>query len=895
MNDILHNEDNFHDRIIDSKLEPNRPNIELLNRQRLLEVLDEALNRSVIFIVAPAGFGKSSLTYQWGLHLTKNDVISSWVSLDENDIDVRQFLSYIALSLAKSGLEIGNLDVGARNGFAESQVGGVLLSILDCIAQSSKHVVLFLDDYHLPKSTAIDNTIRDILKLAPSNLTLVISSRETPAFNIPQLIASGDASVLDAEIMRLTEAETCATLGDMITAKDAKAIYEQTEGWPVAVQLARVNKQANPSVAIEKVSSSDLVASYLTNQVLLSMDQDLREFLLSVAILDQFNTSLANEIRGKEDSAHLINRLDTLRAFLVTTDFESGWYRLHHLFAEYLQDALRLETPEFPDVVLNRASDWHFEHGNLIDAVSYAAKAKAYAKCEDLILNAGGWKIILRDGIGVIRNIFRIIPEHIISSNGRLLIARAYLHCKDGEYKQARGILDSSKALRRDDDSDAYDKDHILVEALVGLYEDKGGWAKGNSQGTRLEADNIFTPLELGTLYCQHTLVDISLSNFAAAQDSIKSSLQFFRESGSALGLNYTYLHAAVEAMYRAEFDLARAYINRALELADSNFGSDSGLKHLAVVLDFSLKVWSGQAKSTDLDAFSSALSQTEENDGWTEVYIIGLHSIFALAEQIGDHPFSNDLVDRFLALARRRDLERLEAFASVLQLRAAYNQGRQSDIKKYSTQIKQWMSVSTLENSPRVWQSFYQAAITLASHMLISDALGAEFIRLSVEHSETSSAKFYNIQLNVAKALVLDLRGKSEESSAVFLEALKTACDQKTMGPFLYANGSRKLLRTSRDKLRYQNDDLILLNFVTDIIVKSEELRPIKSNTLLSVREREILEHLSQGQSNKEIARRFELTENTVKFHLKSIYKKLSVNSRAQAVIVAGQMNLLD
>ena len=68
-----------------------------------------------------------------------------------------------------------------------------------------------------------------------------------------------------------------------------------------------------------------------------------------------------------------------------------------------------------------------------------------------------------------------------------------------------------------------------------------------------------------------------------------------------------------------------------------------------------------------------------------------------------------------------------------------------------------------------------------------------------------------------------------------------------------------------------------------------------MKSSALLSVREREILEQLSQGQSNKEIARRFELTENTVKFHLKSIYKKLSVNSRAQAVIVAGKMNLLD
>ena len=154
---------------------------------------------------------------------------------------------------------------------------------------------------------------------------------------------------------------------------------------------------------------------------------------------------------------------------------------------------------------------------------------------------------------------------------------------------------------------------------------------------------------------------------------------------------------------------------------------------------------------------------------------------------------------------------------------------------------------------------------------------------------------RFYQIQLNVAKALVLDIRGRHEDSLAVFLETLKAACDQKIMGPFLYANGCRKLLRASRDRLRYQNDDLILLNFVTDIISKSEELRPIKSSALLSVREREILEHLSQGQSNKEIARRFELTENTVKFHLKSIYKKLSVNSRAQAVIVAGKMNLLD
>ena len=107
------------------------------------------------------------------------------------------------------------------------------------------------------------------------------------------------------------------------------------------------------------------------------MDQDLREFLLSVSILDQFNTSLANKVRGKEDSAQIINRLDTLRAFLVTTDYESGWYRLHHLFAEYLQETLHLETPELPVIILNRASDWHFEHGNLIDAVSYAAKAKA--------------------------------------------------------------------------------------------------------------------------------------------------------------------------------------------------------------------------------------------------------------------------------------------------------------------------------------------------------------------------------------------------------------------------------------------------------------------------------------------------------------------------------------
>ena len=114
-------------------------------------------------------------------------------------------------------------------------------------------------------------------------------------------------------------------------------------------------------------------------------------------------------------------------------------------------------------------------------------------------------------------------------------------------------------------------------------------------------------------------------------------------------------------------------------------------------------------------------------------------------------------------------------------------------------------------------------------------------------------------------------------------------------MGPFVGLEPLKPMLGRVKGDVSLKQESVLLANFVSQVSKRRRDVRPQSGNDLLSVREHEILEQLAQGHSNKEIARRFELTQNTVKFHLKNIYSKLEVNRRTQAIAQARQKNLID
>ncbi len=881
--------------IATSKFAPSRPNINLVDRARLIERLESGLAAKAIFLIAPAGFGKSTLLYQWYAAMKDGDGIIGWLSLDESDATPEQFLAYVALALASAGADLDQFEAAARNAFPESRPKVVLSSLMRKIGGLAKPCILVLDDMHLAASEETNELLEQMILEAPENFTLVLNSRVAPAIDMASFVASGSAVEIGAEQLRLTFEESRGALGSEIAEQSAQEIFELTEGWPVAVQLARVQKQAKPEMSLQPEVSSGLIASYLTRQVLDSLPSDVREFLLEMSVLEQFNAPLADAVRGRRNSLTLLRELEAIKALLVPTDVRSGWMRLHHLVAEYLRETLLAERSGRAIEIYRAASTWFEGEGQIIPAVRYAGLAGDHALIERLILDAGGWSIILTEGINVMRTLLRLAPEHLVSSSPRLMLAKAYLLCKDGRYDEARGLLDASEALRSTTGEDSYARDRRLVGSMLGAYEDMREWTIATAARDMPGELDEWSPLEAGTLLCEAVIALFSTGELARAEENLELAFREMRQSGSILGLNYCYIHAATLALYRGAFDLAKANTAQALDLAENNFGSDSGLKRMAQVLEFSTRTWTGETDRDDLAAFSQALAHIENNDGWTEIYLVGLDAAFTASEQHGELGTGAEICDRMLRLAQRRKLTRLERLAKILKLRAAYLRGHSQEAAQLAREISDWIGQHDLKTAARDWQNHLAAVRNLAIARVVSPSLAASSLRRAIADAKERGANFFATRELVSEALLLWQLDKQEKSVEALREALEMAAPQRLVGPFIGLEPITAIFSGVKTDLGLKQESILLVNFLSEVTQRRRAVRSLQVDDLLSAREHEILEQLAAGRSNKEIARRFELTENTVKFHLKNIYGKLAVNSRTQAIAKAREAKLID
>ena len=877
-----------------AKIAPRLPKADLVIRARLLQKLDQALGVKLVLVVAPAGFGKSTLLSQWCQTLRSRDLPCAWLSLDAADADPNLFLAHVAIALAHAGVAIGELEIGARNGFSDSATNLVKNRLVRQLSSTSTRKVLVLDDYHLVASPAVDEVIMAWLRDAPDTFTLIINSRTPPSLDTATLVASGEAVEIDADLLRLTRTETFAVLGDLIRSDDGEEIFRLTEGWPVAVQLARIQKQTRPELPLRYASPGGLIAKYLTDQILSSLREEQRDFLLDVASLDRFNPDLANAVRERNDSGQLLAQLDSLSALLVHLDYEGDWYRLHHLFGECLRDAFRRRAPQRMRRIYSAASTWYAERSQTVEAVLYATRAENWQDCERLVLQAGGWKIILKEGIGALRSLLRFIPKSVIEQSPRMLIAKAYLCCKDGEYGEARALLAAASNLRVADDR-AAERDEIAVGSIVQVYADSDEWVRADTPLARRVRRDDLDPFEAGALDCEEVLYYFARGDFDRAEKALKSEFSFLRRSGSVLALNYCYLQAGIAALHRGRFDVAAANITRALEMAKGNFGADSGLKNLALVLDFALRVWRGEASSAHFDDFSETLSYIEEHDGWTNIYMLGLDAAFHLAEQCGRFDATDNLAKRYAQLAERRNLDRLRDFVRVFAARAARHAGRKAEATLQFGVLRGWMLKNLPADRPWVWQAYFVGAASTDAGRTGPSLTAKRHLMAAIEHSKGMAVDLHTVRLLVAWSTYQRECGAPEDAKRTLLNAVRLASRRAILGPFLCDAGTTQTLKQLRRDLRTNENELLSTAFMSQVLDRTAALRPDDMQPLLSDREQEVLDQLALQKTNREIARHLELTENTVKFHLKNLFSKLGVNRRAQAAAEARRLGLIE
>lgn len=883
----------FANWFIPSKIEPERPSIRLVDRPRLTEMLMGWRRKKLVLVIAPAGFGKSTVVSQWRDLLIEDQVLCPWLSLDENDFEGRQFLSYLTLSLAAAGLELDELVVGAKNGFADSSERIILRRLISEIELADTPCVMVLDDYHRVRSPHIDALLVQLIKETPSSFTVLLNSRVVPDIDCATLIASGLAVELGPDALRLTKEEAMKAVGPEMVENDFSAIYEKTEGWPVAVQLARLGSGSLTSFPVAGPGhTTNFIASYLTGQVVNSLEEDAQQFLLSTSVFSRFSADLLNHVLEAPDAWANMAKLQQLSAFIIPMDQDGVWFRYHHLFSEYLFETLSKSNWDKVRLLCTRASDWHWDNGQPLEAANYAARIKDYDRCAEIILALGGWQIIVTRGIGFMRKLLRFIPEEELKAYPRVALARTYLHCKDGELQEARFLFDSTSWRNRECQDPEWLQDHLLVGQLLGVYQDitiDQQELEGYIDRARESLPGLDS-LSIGTLRCMEVNALFASAHMAPVPACLDSASQLMRQGGSVLGLNYCHIHACVDALYRCDFEAAFTHVKVALEEAEKNFGADSGLKYIAGTLQFAISVWAGQAMENDLQAFVASLADLEEHDGWTEVYLIGLDAGYHLAASRSDWATAYAIVERYQSVAAIRDLTRLKLFCLVLKAEAVRHVGEEPDGISLNGKM---MELTTEANGMQNWSASMVGAcklfaLGLAPNGAVEDLLG-KFAAWAQAHELT----FFQVRLLAAQAEFYQAL-KREEDLVATLSTLVALCARHDFyWPFKSSPNLKMTLYSHRDGLGGSSEGVNRV-FIDKFLSGRFESDQPKAAGILSLRERQVLTCLAEGQSNKLIARELDLTDNTVKFHLKNIYAKLAVSRRGEAVFEARRKGLI-
>src|SRR5215467_4748453 len=351
----------------------------IVARPRLIQQLNAALRSTLTILVAPAGWGKTTLLHAWFTEISHNTCPLAWVSLDASDNDQLRFWTYVITALNTLYLGLGETPLTLLNASSQPSIQDVLTSLLNALSRLRTDTLLVLDDFHHIQAQPIHEALTFLIEHLPPHLHLVIASRSDPPLPLARQRAQGTLTEVRAADLRFTVEESAAFLvevmGLQLSAEQVAVLRARTEGWIAGLQLVALSLQDREEVAvfIEAFTGSHrYVVDYLVEEVLSRQPDEVQDFLVQTCILDRLCGPLCDAVRQRDDSRTLLEFSERANLFLVALDEKRQWYRYHHLFAEALHSRLQHQQPTMVADLHRRASQWYEQHELYDEAVTHA-------------------------------------------------------------------------------------------------------------------------------------------------------------------------------------------------------------------------------------------------------------------------------------------------------------------------------------------------------------------------------------------------------------------------------------------------------------------------------------------------------------------------------------------
>jgi LuxR family maltose regulon positive regulatory protein len=892
------------DQLLTTKLYIPPLRSDLVPRQHLYQYLDEGLTSKLTLIAAPTGFGKSTLVIGW---LTEIELPVAWLSIDPGDNDPARFWTYLIAAIQTVHPEIG---VEARQIVSAPQLRStepVVISLINDVSQLTDDLIVVLDDYHIIEAGGVHASLSFLLEHQPPNLHLILITRIDPSISLARIRAHSQLIEIRAEDLQFSTEEAATLLNEKmglnLKPEYIEALNAYTESWPVGLQLAALSLKRQPShdtFMEEFTGGHKFILDYLTEEVLVTLPDEQREFLLRTSILERFCDKLCRAVTGDPSSHQLLEEIRENNLFLIPLDTSGTWFRYHHLFAEVLYALMERDHPDEIGALHLEAAKWFEGEGYPDEAVDHAFRSGDLAQAREQVLKH--WIPVLHRGeVATVQRWLDGLPESKNGSDSSVPLARCWVYFLSGKSSAIGPHLEQA--------NDAYQKlvsegslssaQLDLIAAQLAMMRSVLARGQGDHAGSVAYAEEAtrLLPSELmegiGTQWNMLAAARAGAGDFDGTIEAYERGITLSHAEGNLIGAygcmyGQTMYMLLQGRLHEAE-RLCRSAIDRAESEGHGEFPA-AGSLHIAMA-----RIELEQNHLEEAGTYLNTGLRVARPGGFGEAVRTGRYLRANLAAAHGDLDAAMDIIQDTGQIVNAMDdpylTGELNREWGMLCIKAG-----DLDAAREKLQILEEMSAATQHANLLLWRRWLFPRL-LCAEGRFEETLSA--LDESILFARGVNGDGELIRLLALQAVALDALGGHRTIRKVLHEALGLGASGGYIWRWLDAGPElgpllRDLREDSKASQAFQSYLASLLDAFS--VTYGESAQP-QAGTLpdpLTPRELEIMRLIGKGYSNPEIASELVVSLNTIKKHTSNIYGKLGVRSRTQAIARAQELNLV-
>lgn len=873
----------------------------IVPRDRLVDALErEIAHHKCALVTAPAGYGKTTVLAEWA---RESRFSVAWLALAEEENDLERFFRYLYAAWETVQPEIAHSPLCLLLEATAPDPDAVLAAFVNSAGDLPDHAVIILDDIHLIDDPAIYRSLTFLLDQLPPNLHFVLAGRSVPPLPLARYRARRELLEIQVDHLRFSPEETEAFLRSATEATtslapdDITALHERLEGWVAGLQLVSLTLGRQPlGLELPVVRGRHrFITDYLSEEVLARLPAEVRRFLIETSILDRLSDSLCDAVTGRDGSQEMLDAIERANLFLSPLDDHREWYRYHPLFAEVLQEELQRHHPDEPAELHRRAATWYLAHDLPNDAF-YHAVAGNDVELVTRILND---YVVMKLECGEFKDVERwlaSIPEGWFTGHPVLGLAQVAFMVFSGSFDSGLRHLDRvEEALTL---AQSRDTSHLLARVAV----------------VRCAIACFLNDMPQAEAHAGQALRDLQEEDIPFRSNVYHALADTYRRNG--------------------RWDEARAHYLKVLELVDDPAWRIRSAHVFGALADLELR----QGRLRDAAAaWQKALAVIEQRQTWGRLPVPVIGWVYL---RMGELLYEwNDLPGAREHLTR--GLERAEVGGDVRAMIAGYLTAARMNLTEgdpdaAATELERARPLVEQAAFPElanrferiqleIWlaQDRLRAAVTWADAMLREDALAnrpeRDVAQLAVarvlivkgdapsraralaildqlrQEAEAEGRTGVLIEALALRALASWADGEQAETMTFLEHALRLAEPEGYTRLFVdlgFPMG--RLLQEARSRgVMPDYVEQLLAVFGAD--VGSGEAVAPRIPEPLTRREHEVLSLIVAGLTNREIADKLVVSPETVKKHTGSIYGKLGVSHRTEAVARARALDLVE